>query len=938
MELLGRETELASVDRAVAQARAGGARAVGLFGEAGIGKSALLGAARERALAAGMLVLEGRAAEHERSVPFGLVVDALDDHVATLHPRRVETVGPDLAAVLPAAAAARAEAPGVAAAGATERFRYHRAVRALLELLARERPVALLLDDLHWADEASVELVLHLLRRPPRGPHLLAFALRPQEPAARLLDAARSTPGWDHLAPGPLADDAARALVAGLPEGLRDRVVREAGGNPLFLEELRRVAPDPRGTLPPTLMAAVGLEIAALPPASRALIEGAAVAGDPFDPELAAVAADLDPADSVAPLDRLVAADLVRATGDGRAFAFRHPLVRRAVYDAAPPAWRLGAHERVAAALAARGAGPAVRAGHVERYARQGDREAVELLAAAAAAASDTAPAAAARLYAAAVRLLPDADIARRAALLGPMALAQGAAGLLEEARDTLDEVLRLLPPDPTPARVRLIGAAATIEAMLGQLAEMRRRLLAALDGVPAEESALLELTMAFSQYYTVDFAAMREWAARAAEHARDDEQSVRAAAEGICGIATLLRGDPGAGHRMIDAALARLAALGDATLAARLDDPYLVAAAALLANRFGDALVPVTRAMTLARATRQDRMIPMLASLRCMMLENLLRLDEARAEADTAAEAARLLGKDGQLHQALMMQAQIHWLRGERSEAARVGEECVEVARRPEPTTATVTSLCNMAALWADEDPERCIREMVGAAGPMLERVDHSWGTWLLAHLVRAALALGRLDDAERWTRLIEHRAELTRSASAGARAASARAGLLVALGEPAKAAALASGAADAAESDDALLDAVAARLAAGRALAAAGDREAAVAVLQRVAADAGRGGAGLFVEAAGRELRRLGSRLSANSRRAAGAAGAASAGDLTERERDIAELVAEGRSNKQVAGALFLSEKTIEHHLSRIYAKLGVRSRVELAARMPR
>jgi len=76
MELLGRETELASVDRAVLDARGGGARALGLFGEAGIGKSALLGALRERAQDAGMLVLDGRAAEHERSVPFGLVVDA----------------------------------------------------------------------------------------------------------------------------------------------------------------------------------------------------------------------------------------------------------------------------------------------------------------------------------------------------------------------------------------------------------------------------------------------------------------------------------------------------------------------------------------------------------------------------------------------------------------------------------------------------------------------------------------------------------------------------------------------------------------------------------------------------------------------------------------------------------------------------------------------
>ena len=159
-------------------------------------------------------------------------------------------------------------APGAAAAGAAERFRYHRAVRALLELLARERPVALLLDDLHWADEASVELVLHLLRRPPRGPHLLAFALRPQEPAAAAARRRpRARPAGTTSTPGPLPDDAARALVAGCPTALRDRVVREAGGNPLFLEELRRVARDPARALPPTLMAAVGLEIGALPPA-----------------------------------------------------------------------------------------------------------------------------------------------------------------------------------------------------------------------------------------------------------------------------------------------------------------------------------------------------------------------------------------------------------------------------------------------------------------------------------------------------------------------------------------------------------------------------------------------------------------------------------------------------------------------------------------------
>ena len=188
MDLVGRAAELDAGARAVDGARDGEARVLLVAGEAGIGKSALLAATGARARAAGLLVLEGRAAEHERDVPFGLVVDALDDHVAGLHPRRVGTVGPDLAAVLPAVRGAGAPP---AAGDGSERFRYHRALRALLELLGRERPLALLLDDLHWADAASVELVLHLLRRPPRVPHLLAVATRPVDPAPRLLDAMR---------------------------------------------------------------------------------------------------------------------------------------------------------------------------------------------------------------------------------------------------------------------------------------------------------------------------------------------------------------------------------------------------------------------------------------------------------------------------------------------------------------------------------------------------------------------------------------------------------------------------------------------------------------------------------------------------------------------------------------------------------------------------
>ena len=208
-----------------------------------------------------------------------------------------------------------------------------------------------------------------------------------------------------------LSEEVARSLLAELPDAaVRERVVGEAAGNPLFLRELGRLARHGETTLPATLTAAVGLDVAALEPAARVLIAGAAVAGDRFDPELAAAAAGLEP--DAAALDRLVAAELIRSVAHppGRSFAFRHPLVRRVVYDGAPPAWRLDAHERAAAALARRGAGPAVRAYHVARFARPGDDAAIALLTAAAEAAAEPSPATAAHWYGAALRLLPDDD------------------------------------------------------------------------------------------------------------------------------------------------------------------------------------------------------------------------------------------------------------------------------------------------------------------------------------------------------------------------------------------------------------------------------------------------------------------------------------------------------------------------------------------------
>ena len=345
MELVGRATELAAVVSAVAGVRDGTGRVLGVFGEAGIGKSALLAALGVQARRAGLVCLEARGVEHEREIPFALALEALDGLVG------------DAAAGV--ADALEVSLPALAGANAAERVYRQRAMRALIESTARARPVALVLDDVHWADDASLELLLGLLRRPLAAQLLLAFAARPGDAALRLLDAARSAPGFTHLALDPLDHAASLAVLHELGDpDRRARVARAAAGVPLFLHELARAAHDPERALPATLVAAVALELAALPAAARALAEGAAVAGDPFDPEFAAAAAGLDAEAALAALDHLVAGDLVRADGPRRAFAFRHPLVRRAVYDNLAPGRRLGAHERAAAALARRGAAP----------------------------------------------------------------------------------------------------------------------------------------------------------------------------------------------------------------------------------------------------------------------------------------------------------------------------------------------------------------------------------------------------------------------------------------------------------------------------------------------------------------------------------------------------------------------------------------------------
>src|SRR3954469_1643692 len=185
--LVGRASELGSVDRLLAEVAAGRSVALELVGEPGIAKTRLLSELASRADKRGYLVLSGRAGELELDLPFWVFVDAVDEFVPGLDPRRLQSLDGDvraeLATVFPSLASL---ATGRRTAIQHERYRSHRAVCVLLEMLAETQPVLLVLDDVHWADPASVELLAALLHRPPTAQVLVALAVRPRQMGERL--------------------------------------------------------------------------------------------------------------------------------------------------------------------------------------------------------------------------------------------------------------------------------------------------------------------------------------------------------------------------------------------------------------------------------------------------------------------------------------------------------------------------------------------------------------------------------------------------------------------------------------------------------------------------------------------------------------------------------------------------------------------------------
>ena len=778
--LVGRTDEISLLDRALEELDQGRPAAVEVVGEPGIGKTRLLAELADRADERRQLVLSGSASELERDLPFSVFVDALDEYLRALDRARFDALDDDvrteLAHVFPSLTALATEH---AVALQHERYRSHRAVRELLERLAAGQPLVLVLDDLHWADPASVELVGTLLRRPPAARVLLALAVRPRQVPERLsvaLERAHRAGLLTRIELDALSAEEARELLGDAVESADANVLyEESGGNPFYLEQLARsldraapaTAAHPETPLasmgvPSTVAAALAEELALLSDSARRALEGAAVAGDPFEPELAAAAAEMPEVEVMDAVDELLDLDLLRPTDMPRRFRFRHPLVRRAVYEATAGGWRLGAHERCAAALATRGAPATVRAHHVERSAREGDRRAAAVLREAGEGAVRLAPASAAHWFGEALSLLPkNASAEERVELLFARAGALTAVGRFDDSHGVLLEALAIVPDEEHALRARLARTCAAVESLLGRHEQAAGRLTDALDSLPdrsSPEAVALMIDLAQNGIWRARYNEMYEWAESAVHAARGlGDAALTAAALAGLAIAESMRGAPERAEAARAEADALVDLLSDDELARHIQASALLGGVELYLDRYAEADAHANRALAVARASGEGEHVLVLIQTVGAVWRQQGKLAEAAELLDGGIEAARVLGNTHALAWGLSTRSSTALRAGDVQLALAAAQESVDLCKDAGANFHSAEAAADLAAaLLETGEPERAADLLVGSAGgEELVMIAGSPRCRYLEVLARCRLALDLPDRRETHGRL---------------------------------------------------------------------------------------------------------------------------------------------------------------------------------------
>jgi DNA-binding CsgD family transcriptional regulator len=903
--LLGRRNECAALDELVASVRAGPSRALVLRGEAGVGKSALLEYLMRRASGCGIARAAGVESEME------LAFAGLHQLCSPFVDRLERLPGPQRDAL--------GTAFGLRDGDAPDRFLVGLALLSMLSDVAEERPLVCVVDDAQWLDAASMQALAFVARRLGAESVGLVFAVR--EPAAE-----RFLEGLPELVVRGLDDGDARALleavVAGpLDERLRERIVAETRGNPLALLEL------PRGRTPDALAGGFGLadgpddlnpparieqsfreRLAPLPSATRLLLLVAAAepVGDPLLVWKAAAALGIE-ARAAAPA---TAGGLVEL---GAQVRFGHPLVRSAVYGAAAPDDRRRVHRALADATDA-DADPDRRAWHLAHAAAGLDEDvASELERSAGRARARGGLAAGAAFHERAAELTPDPERRAQRAL---------AAAESKHHAGASDAALRLLataeagPLDKLRrARAQLLHAQITFAATRGRdapplLLEAAKR-LEPLDATLARETYLDAFAAALSADRLVRGGDEREIAA--AVLAADWEPSARSCDLLLDGLALLTTEGYAAG---VPALKVALRAFRDEQLSEEDELRWLWLAChiarALCDDVAWDELT--ARQVELARRAGAFALLP-------VALEDRFTVDlfagRIGVATSLAAEADAIVEATGS-HLTLRTAIALAVWRGRIAEALALTDALrQDVLRRGEGLWLRANdwgiATCYLG-LGRYEDA--LVAAERAAADP------HGMGVaaWVLSDLIEAAAMSGK---PERAAVPMERLAEIAEAN-----------GNEFALGVHARSRALLS-------DDDTAdplyreaierLDHTRVRVAVARAQLVYGEwlrrenRRVDAREQLRLAHDAlTEMDRQAFAERARRELQATGETVRKRT--------VETRDDLTRQEAQIARLATEGLTNTEIGAQLFLSPRTVEWHLRKVFGKLGIGSRREL------
>lgn len=913
----GRDGELAVLHELVSAVSSGAGGVVRVEGEVGIGKSTLLAAAADIAGEQGLVVANGAADELDQVTPWGPLFQAL----AASQP--------------PLLSAADLEQ---LRASPDQRLRAIEILRGALEQVSPCQAVLVAIDDLQWADTATMHAVGALAEQLFSYPiaWVLASRLAPAPVALQSLFARLDRVGAIVLHLAPLTPDAVRELAADLLGSRLDPqtagLAEQAEGNPLFVVELLR----PKGNqaampldqrteqlavqpgAPDPVRAVVSAYLRSLSAAGRQFLEVASVLGRDFSvAEVAEMTAR--PASQWLPaVEEALTADVLTEARDR--LAFRHDLLRQSIYAELPRSARQALHRDAATALRRLGEPVARVATHLVVAAQPGDEEAIEVLSQAAGEMFGAMPSAAADLAVRVLELITDDD-PRRPAMIARTVEMLGWVRRLDEARALGEGYLAGHPAAAGVAAAILLGvrrawATRCIRPYRAPLPDW-----AVSD--PAIPPGIRANLIAFEQtgtLYDGDTEAAEQALAAAAELisvSSDPEE--RAAVDYFRTLCAQQRGQLGAALERAQAGLALVNPERAAPITAILQMDHAICLAGL--GRSDEALTALGPPMGVDDSAGLAQVTIRCQCLRAAFLLDLGRLDDARSEARAgAAAAAEELSLDN-----------LAFALGTLAEAAVLQEDLAEARQ----ATGRLQD-SSLSPLWTERYwAAALVADAMGSPGEALAALDPVFGQLQaggfmfaarhpdrLPRVVGVALRAGDHGQAEAAANASTELARRTPEPALEAAAAHARG----------------------------LVDHDPSQLRRALDLSVADKRPL---PHGRICEDLGlillRTGSGAeaitHLEAAysafaghssHRDARRVRARLRTlgiRKRQAAVARPDRGWESLTKAELAVVQIVAEGRTNREAAAALFLSPDTINTHLRHAFTKLGIRSRVELA-----